>query len=297
MSSQSNYYRHSGKVHPSYILFFILGILATVVLSIIYSIGMYYNPSAYLSLIITVVYGLLASKLSVQLAEWGKVRNKIVWAISVLVYFTVFTYVHLAAYAAVVFRYEIRIIDFTLMQDFLWEPAFLLEAFRDYILPQGVWTLGRSGPAVSGIFLLAIWLVEHLAALFLPFYFGHDAISRPFFEETGKWGKETISSLSLKYQPKENFSQLKKAVEQNDINYLRSIKAEETRNGYCQIAYYADPTEERGTRYLTITNVKKTRDRKGGTSTDTHDIVSNLLVSPTFIAELENITLEKDFDL
>ncbi len=293
MSSYVSYYRHSGKVHPSYIVFFILGIIITAVLSIFYSIAMYYSPSAYLNIIITVVYSFLASKLAWKITKWGKARNMIVWAISIVAYFIVFTYVHFAAYAAVVFRDEVRVIDFSLFLDFLWEPSYLLMAFKDIIVPQGVWTFSSNGPTVSGFFLLAIWLVEHLVALCSPFYFGHTDMERPFFEETGNWGKETICALRLPHQPEENFPQIKKAAERNDIDYFNSLKVPR-RSGYCQISYYTDPAEELGTRYLTLTNVKDTVDRRGKASTNIHDIIRNLPVSPAFIAALESSPPEQD---
>ncbi len=294
MENHSNYYRHSGKVHPSYVLFLALGIIGIAMLSFIYSIIMYYNPSAYLGFLVTGGYGFLSGIIAAQLAKRGKVRNMLVGTFSLLVYFAVFVYVHFAAYAAVVFRGDVRLIDFRLFLELFLEPPLLFEAYQYYIVPQGAWTLGSSESAVSGALLVAIWAAEHLIILLSSFFICRNSLSSPYFEETGHWGKEETCSFKWQYQPKENFPQLKSALEQGNIDYFRSLKAATILDDhYCQVSYYYDPVEKLNTRYMSVKNIQVITDKKGKNSEKEEKFIVNLSVSATFIAELENIANEE----
>ncbi len=105
------YYRRSGKVNPVYFLYVACAVLAVAVTSVIYAIIMFHMPIVYVNFLITIGYGFLLGLASAFSTRRGKLRNGFIWIITVLVFLTVFIYVHLTAYAAVAFRDDTPVIN------------------------------------------------------------------------------------------------------------------------------------------------------------------------------------------
>ena len=288
----AEYYRLSGKVNPLYVALFLFGAVLVAALSVVYAIGMYYMPSVYFCALVTIALAGASGFIAAKAAEWGKARNALVWGLALLAYFAVFTYVHLTAYAAVVFREEGQVIDLEWFWYILRTPSITYEAFSEWIIPYGVWSF-TSGSEVSGGFLVAIWAVEHLAVLGVSALVFHSLTRKPFFEETGRWCEQRICLDSWERQPETEFGRIREALEGGRLDYFRALKPSGPDSSqYCRLSCYADPQNEGESVYLGLANVSVTVDKKGNGKTAENHIVRNLIFPERSYRKLEMLAKE-----
>ena len=288
----AEYYRLSGKVHPLYIVLFVFGAALVAALSVVYAIGMYYMPSVYFCVLVTIAFAGAAGFFAAKAAEWGKARSALVWGLALLAYFAVFVYVHFTAYAAVYLSGEGTVIELEIFWELLKIPDFTYELFAEWIIPYGVWSWS-DGPAVSGAFLAAIWVAEHLAVLGVSVLVFHSLTRTPFFEETGRWGEQKICPDSWERQPDTDFDRVREALEGGRLDYFRALKPSGYESSeYCRLSCYADPEDGGGNVFLSLANVTATTDKKGNVKTAEKFIVRNLAVPGRSYRSLEQIAKE-----
>ena len=289
------YYRLSGKVAPVYFLYCLLGVLAVAVTSVVYAIIMNYNPIAYLSFLVTLGYGALIGLYCSFITKRGKLRNPVLWVITVIVFFAVFVYIHLAAYAAVVFREEYPVIDIQWFFFLLTQPGLLFGEVYPYIVEEGVWSLRQMETAVSGIPLLIVWLAEHALVIGAAFNVSKETVlNKPFFEESGEWGEEHTCEHCWELQPKESFAVIRQALENEASGYFRGLSAP-SGDSVCKLCYYTNPAEENDKAYLCMKNTevaKKMKGKKEDRKEKISYIVKNLAVSTRYIHSLTEAARE-----
>ncbi|MDR0324935.1 MAG: hypothetical protein LBI19_02415 [Oscillospiraceae bacterium] len=292
------YYRSSGKVHASYAVFFIAGLIPVVLLSVLYAIAMYYMPTVYLCFAVTGAFTVAAAYTAAKTAEWGKVRNAFVGVVALLIYFAAFTYVHLTAYVAVVFRDEAAVIDLEWFWLLLRNPSVTLEGFTDWIVPYGVWSFtggssSSEGTAVSGTLLVVIWLIEHCIVLGGSIVLFNVFLRKPFFEDTGRWGTERTCASVWEHRPEAEFGKIREALEGGRLDYFGALKAADSGGDrFCRLSCWADPFNESRHVYLTLTNITVTTDKKGNAKTSEDEIVRDLIISEASYRQLEQMAEE-----
>lgn len=290
------YYRISGRVSPAFIPWLIIGILAIAILSYIYAIAMFHNPYIYLSIVLTILFGIFMGFATAKATQWGKVRNVVIcWAI-LLVFFATFVYVHFTAYAAVVFR-ETSVIDVELFFILLENPAYTVELYTQWIVPYGVWSIGESADAdsaVSGWMLVTVWGIEHILIAGAAFLMvRHYALNKPFFEMSGKWGVEKECAFGWEYQSPAAFPQLRNALENGNIEHFRTLTpAKPASPQSCSLSCFTDPSGESRDVYLSLDNVTVEFDKKGRMSKKKEPIVKHLSFPETAYNQLEEIVKE-----
>ncbi|MDR0294334.1 MAG: hypothetical protein LBH95_09325 [Oscillospiraceae bacterium] len=297
MIEMEKYYRLSGKVSPAYAAYFVTGAVLTAALSVLYAIGMFYIPSVYLSVLVTILFAAAAGFIAAKAAEWGQARNAAVWGLSLLAYFAIFTYVHLTAYAAVVFR-ATAVIDLEGFWSLLKGPSYTYRLFTEAIIPYGVWSFttgsgsSSNASAVSGGVLVGIWVIEHLTVLGGSAWTFRALVRRPFFEETKRWGVERVCDAVWEYQPEAAFAGIREALESGRLDYFRSLKPAPSYDRYCRLSCYADAENAHENVYLSLTNSLTVSNKKGKAKTTDKHIVRHLIISETSYRRLEAFAKE-----
>ncbi|MDR1689860.1 MAG: hypothetical protein LBS21_14830 [Clostridiales bacterium] len=286
------YYRLSGKISPLYFAVIIPAVIAVAAVSVIYSIAIYYVPFYYLNFLGTLGVGWFVGKSAALTTKIGKSRNAVFWALTLILLFAVFTYVHLAAYAAVVFR-ETAVIDPFLLVYFPLSPDVLFGFAYFEIVSQGVWAISSNSDTMHGLPLIAIWVVEHCIVAFTAFKTAYASLFvRPFFEEAGKWGVKTVLNYAWDYLAEDSQrNSARMALESGNINYFSQLPIVSTNQpSYCVLSYYANPNQEIPEKvYLSLQNVLITETRKGRKNTKETFVVKNLETPYSFVLQIEEL--------
>ena len=285
------YYRLSGKISPVFFGYWLLGLAAVAVMSVIYAIIMFHMPIVYINFLITIGYGILIGMASAFISRQGKLRNAFIWVLNVLVFFAVFTYVHLAAYVAVAFKGDIPVIDMGGFMYVLFSPKELFGELYPIIVSEGVWSISRLKTNVSGIPLLLIWLIEHILVFYYAFHMSRgEVMDTPYFEDTGHWGVKHTCEYAWDYLKKSALGPAREALEHGDASFFEALPPR-TQDSACILSYYTDPSEEKEKIYLCVKNIKVIVSKRGNHKQRPSYIVKNLAVTPQFIESLKAAAL------
>ena len=174
-----SFYRRSGKISfLGLILFFIVGLVSTTILGLIYGFVIFYIPFAQLGTLAVIAYAFGVSYFLTKAVTLGKLRNPVLIALGAFTFSIYAEYIGWVAWIA------------TLAKD----ARFLLEFFFPWDIfsiilqlgTEGVWSIDGSTP--KGGFLYFIWLVEALTVIVGITYMTIKSTANMLFcEESNLW--------------------------------------------------------------------------------------------------------------
>jgi hypothetical protein len=261
------YYKPSGKFSRISFLYLLLGsVIAAPILAFIYSYATRYIPFIYINFLILAgfVFGLgFAVNFAIAL---GKVRNKLVGMAFGLV-------IGLAGlYTCWVIWICTHIpIDY---MELIKNPEGM-KSVIGLINDQGTWGFS-SGANISGIFLTVIWVIEALAIIGVPTFMAYGKTGDPFIENDNNWAEETVIG-PFEYFP--NGQILVRQLEAKNYEELLAMKTPVTGVGssHCMLTLLHGANRSQSKEfYLTVTNMKESRDKEGELEFD-EDVIVNFI--------------------
>ena len=228
------YYKPSGKFSPLFFLYVLIIVLAAVpVISVAYIYLSYYTPIVYLKIFVTIGCGIALGFLMGFAARLGKARNPALVLVSTVAVMCIAKYVQWTVYIPLVFSDSYRVISMTFGERFLTslyllaEPGTVLE-LAGVINAIGAWSMGRGGQAVSGISLLAVWVMEFAAMTGAACLTSGKHPGFPFCEGSNAWYGRTPDKVET-VMP-ENFDGVKAEIESGSYGELVRL-AKVAKNG------------------------------------------------------------------
>ncbi|MDR0221557.1 MAG: hypothetical protein LBI54_09170 [Lachnospiraceae bacterium] len=196
-------YTPSGKLPPAYWLFFALFSLVGIpILSVAYIYLVHYIPYIYLCFFLTIGCGAGLGAVIALAVKLGKARNPIVVAISAGVAALVMKYVQWCVYVPLIFDevYDYNEYNYgeayTVGEQLLESVSYLLHplwVFADAktINEYGVWGFSQGGGAVTGVFLVIIWLLELVIIVGVVVLIPMNRVRHPYSEWGDAWYKKS----------------------------------------------------------------------------------------------------------
>lgn len=271
------YYKPSGKTAPVSILYLILGIaVGASIIGFIYSYAILYIPIIYLNILCLFGAAFGIGFVANFVVGLGKVRNKLVATIFGLIIglaglyisWLVWIYDHGNASAFAEISYMDLLSNPGGMWDFIWA-----------INEEGTWGIGRSGGAVSGMFLSVIWLIEAIAFVGVAAFFGYSKACEPYLENDDDWAETTkIEPFKLI----EDVSGLKHELETQNYEQLLALPIEEagrTKSYTSLLLYHGQKKAQAKEFYLTVNNMMEDYDKEGKLSFDEKPQISFIRIS------------------
>ena len=275
---QDRYYRPSG-IFPLTGVAMMLGGGAVVaaVVSIIYALLIFYNPFIYINFVGAMFLGGAAGGAAMYAGKFGKVRNPTVYLFAGIALGVFATYLSWVWYIWVLTDYEA----------FLFSPAAILMLLQE-IASDGMWSLSSWTP--TGLALYAFWLVEAGIIIYFSAFLAV-GLDTPFCEACGEWTKEEENVVVLENTENEL---LKQALEENHFEVLQQLpKADPSSSDSLHVNLHTCPRCS-DSNYLAIRQVVVTQDEKGKDETETTDVVKNLHIPSSVVAELRSKDLPSD---
>ena len=181
---QPTLYKHSGKAPVGGMLLTLVGgLIAGLVLSVIYSFLIFWIPFVYINFFVTFGFGLLIGVAVGSIAKFGKIRNTGVVAMLALGVAIIAYYAHWVAW--IEFAADTRIT----------EPGALWQ-FLSTLATLGAWSIFGWTP--TGFAMWAIWGVEAVMIVGLGTFSAMGIIDIPFCEDTGQWAKDEKLAVRFK---------------------------------------------------------------------------------------------------
>jgi hypothetical protein len=265
MNQANRYYEHSGSMNmtgPIYML--ISGICGSLVLGLIYGFAIFYIPFIYLNFFITLGFGLFVGFIVGLGGKLGKVRNSTVLLLFGFLFGIFAEYTGWVSWIYASSSQEIFTLD----------PLKILQILQ-ILSNDGAW--GIFGWTPTGIALYCIWGIEAIMIIGAS-TMGALAIlaSTPFCERCDKWIEEEDEIL---LEPITDAEELKSQLEQNDYNFLKSLKKTEGETeDYTQINLLHCPTCNENY-YLTLISVEVTLDSDNKETKEENNILENLIIT------------------
>lgn len=264
-----SYYKPSGRFSlNSFVFFLLLCAVAFPLWGALYAYAIWYIPLIYINFIVTGVFafgvGFLLSKFVI---EKGKVRNvplAIIFGIVgglVALYFHWAVWIDLAINAGEVYgnsRIGIAVSNIKLVEalNLALNPKILFSYISE-INEYGTW--GLRGNAVSGTFLLIIWVIEFLAVLVITTIITMPRAKMPFCERNNKWFQEQkMAAFSEILDTQKFVEKLETATDSLPEGLEKVANPKEESHSVWTLF-----TSEEGENYLSIENRLAKVDKKG----------------------------------
>jgi hypothetical protein len=265
MATSDLYYCQSGKfkIHAPIVLLLGVG-LCSVILGAAYGIGLYYCPSAYLSVFLPFGAGLAVGGMVYLVAKWTHIRNAAMVIASALLFGLILEY---AAFMAWVYA----ISDWTFI---VYQPQ-NLQSVLAFIAVDGIWEI--SGVVFNGPLLYTAWAVELIiilgCAVFLPYKF---LKPMAYCETCQRWitDHKSILPFELIQDP----ADFKAQLERGEFAILGSLAG---------VPYSAPDYTSYDLSHCSVCNdlhllsietIKDTVDNNGKPQTQKTDVIRNLLI-------------------
>ena len=291
----STYYKHSGKVGISSILFFSLCSLVILpILALIYTYLVWYIPFIYINFIITAGFGVAVGiAINYFVVNLGKVRNPFVSAVFGIVgglialYFSWSIWVDLVLNVGESYgnsRIGITTSNIHLSQvlSLILSPE-LVASLAGEINQYGTWGI-RSAP-VSGLFLSIIWLIEALIVVVIATFLTIFRAKKPFCEFDNKWFEETVlPAFNFIEKPQELVKNLENFNKESFANLYLMKNVEESHHSLFTLY-----SSKKGKNFLSIENNKSITTSKGEKEFENTDVVEYISIDNDLKNKLMNV--------
>jgi len=216
------YHQLSGEVgFLAPLLMIFLGVIAAVILSLIYNYLIYHLPFVYFNFLLTVSYGGLIGWLVGYLGQMGKLRNGKVYLLIGLLVGLFAEYVSLVSWIFVMSKHHNLIFSIFGIFNFAKEVAIF-----------GSWSI--FGFTFKGTLLYMVWLVEALIIVGLTSFVSVECSKLyPFCEKCKRWFKNKITISGLEIP--NNVDNFKEALEGGHFSSLLNLGKSKSEADYLQI--------------------------------------------------------------
>lgn len=281
------YYKPSG-IAPvnSIITLAIGGVIAAVVLSIVYIALQWFIPIIYLNLLITAGFGFGLYLAMGYLVRLGKIRNRAIAAGVALFAALVGMYSQWALFVSLMERVDGSVLYFVKtsfsLNNYMAVFTDPLRLFTEAKILNEIGTFSIKSATVSGIVLWIVWAIEAILIMGIPVYLTYVHAGNPFSEKNNAWMDETAFDLKLKYI--EDTTAFKSALELGDYSVVNNLVGNEAQDRFSTITGYRSEGDENI--YLTFNNHLVTTNKKGETEEKKDTVVQYLRTDETLLKQL-----------
>jgi hypothetical protein len=285
-------YKPSGRFSLSFVLWFLIAGLLTIVAAFVYQLGLHWIPIIYANLLLTLAMGYVVGTLNGIVIQQGKVRNTGIALLCLLGLIVIglgakFTFQYLRA------RGELRQFLSQIDQELRMEDGQVVsadEVVQAYTpvehLKERVevgWQIGKVGQAnqgnpMSGIVVYIVWLIELGAIGYIAGKATLAAMKRPFSEKMGVWADESEVVMILPVTNEEMVAKIKAAISVQDLLELPIPKSDES-NQFAVYTVHSVPGVEMEDAYLTVELQTHLVNGKGEKEVKTQSLVRNAILS------------------
>ena len=290
MTNSQLYYRHAGKAPLGGIIIALLvGLVGASILAVAYAFAIWYDPIAYLNIVICFVFGLLLAYMAGKGAKLGKIRSSGMAMFIALVVALAALYVHWAAYLTLLNhaggatsfgsgKNAISIVgssfDFMTFYYFLIHPMELSQVMQ-YLNMGGFWSYQNFTP--TGMALWAMWGLEAAIIIIMALYHVRQAADKPFSEKAECWMEEDKLPASLAFFS--DAQDTRRRLEQGDLSPVlqaQTLTPEDKNTSRAKLSLYACSGDENA--YLSVQNIEvRFTDKKQKKKKTTHTDVVKFL--------------------
>jgi hypothetical protein len=278
------YYKHSGQFSlVGLAIGTVTGVAAAVPLGYAYGLGLIQISDERMAFLATLSFGALIGAATGYGLIWGKVRNQPVALATNGITSALALYLSWAVWIAAILKNQQA--DDISWRELASRPAdvwHLMGVINQY----GTWS-NNNGPAVHGLELWGIWLLEAAAVIGAALATGFYVTNRhPFCEACGRWGGRGARFILSAPQ---DLTQLKLQIEANDFRSMEALGA--GNKGGEHLVVVLDTCEGcRSFHTMSITHSAVQRNRFGSASFRHKEIVKHLLVNPAQAETLRQIS-------
>ncbi len=268
-------YSHSGTVPVGGAIKTVLVGLATAAIGgIIYAYVFRWIPFVYLNFLMTLAYAGATGLAIAVMARRGQIRSNWFVTIVALVVALVGLYVYWAAYFwALAGIQNVGLLAFS--------PAVLI-SFGKHLFEKGSW--GMKNVTITGWPLVAFWIAEAVIVLRVTVSAALAEARRPFCEPCSEWTEVEENVARLAATGDEPAWQ---QVFAGDLPSLAEFPAaEQGAHQYVRLDVARCPRCERS-RFLTVSTVKITIDKKGKATEHVRRLMTNAILTPAQFAVVE----------
>lgn len=276
----ASFYRHSGKAPIlGLLLMGITGLIVTPILGVIYGYLLWYIPFIYINFFVVLGYAFGVSFVLGKMAKTGKIRNMFLLTLIGLFFGLLAEYIGWVSWLAAL----------------VGDPSFMIEFFFPldilYIITEiakeGIWSVSDVTP--TGGFLYFIWFIEACMVIGIITYSTVTSLSKvPFCEDSDTWTER--KGVIAAFAPIADKSSFKAAIEQGNFSRFSELQPVREGNKFTIIELYECPT----CKNFQVINVKDltiTRDSKGRQNNKEKAIVSNLIVMPGVLGNIQRLAI------
>ncbi|OON70496.1 hypothetical protein B0919_00220 [Hymenobacter sp. CRA2] len=261
------------------------GIAAAAVLALAYVYAVWYIPLIYVNFLATIGFGLVLGVVLSRLVKAGKLRNpRLAGGLGLLVGLMA-EYIQWAVYLTLIINTtdvnefgsgarQMSIASTSFSPDvfltILAHPGGMFSVMSE-LAGTGSWSI--FGIQVSGIFLVAVWLIEAAIIVAMPALSAHTAAQAPFSEQCGEWAQE--EAMTRRAPMLTNADEAATALLGAEL-YPLPHNADPV---FCRLKLYATPNDT-NCRFASLEQVRIEVDNKGKESEKTSDLLSYLALSP-----------------
>lgn len=297
-----NHYTPSGKYSQSifpYSLFLIF--IGIPLITILYSLLIWYIPIIYFNLLLTLGLGFGVSILLNIVLRKGKVRNtKIAKTLAFIVaiftiYFVWTTYLTLLFNTGETFSTgdsSSRKGGISLTETFFSIQDFVKISITPKVVPSAMSKLYETGTwgirafTVKGVILAIVWIIEASIIFIIVIIAGTKQSMDPFSERTNEWFDEKV--VDHKFKLPFDIEERLESFKNGNYDFLESLEIiDGTQSDYLSLTKYSHDKED--TAYLNFSKNNVTIDENEKISTETKEMEKYLFVSKQY---LENILLK-----
>jgi len=286
------YYKPSNKMPlPGILALLGGGIVAALVLALVYIYAVWYIPFVYINFFICLGFGLVLGAVLAVLVRLGKLRSPGAVGILALLVGLVAVYLEWGVYLTLLFNSETigtgkdadtaTSFSTTLFLDIIGHPAAMWLAMQK-INETGTWTLKGATP--SGVFLAVIWVIEAVIILGGTYLMAKAQATEPFSETSNEWATEETLAHPISFA--QDAATTRTALETGQFHHLTPHTSAGAEDPFARLKLHSAPNDH-NCRYLTLENVTTTIDKKGKASQSTTTVVQHLAISPAAFEELQ----------
>jgi hypothetical protein len=279
MKEPVSQYQHSGAIGSSLLLVPLTGILASLILGVVYAYATHYNPLAWLAVIFVFVYGAAVGVVVASTIKASKCRNaKVASVLAVLVgLFALY-----GAWSAFLFVFMNRngVLPWTAFPRFFVSPLFQWDILL--MVNQNGW-FEVFGGTPKGIVLWSMWAVEALIIVALIGLIGAGAIvDEVFCERCRVWASDDTSVYLSAPDQMEDLQRLSEG-QLTVLESLDTVPADEYPRIQVDTKICANCEELCACK---IKAVMEKVDKEGNRTESANDLTGFLLLHPHDYAEL-----------
>jgi hypothetical protein len=269
-------YSHSGRIPiTGAIATLLAGLVAAAVCGMVYAYAFYYVPFLILNLLFTLLFAGAIGLMTGIGSAGGKVRNNLFVSAAAVFCTLVGLYVYWGAY-----MWVLAGIGNVGLNAF--NPR-ALASFAAWLFQNGSWGLSEGSP-VTGWPLVAVWIIEAGATLFISVSASRLGADRPFCESCNEWTDQHAGVARLAANATEPAWQ---EVLAGDLPALAAFEpAHPADSVYVRLDVARCPRCEQS-RFLTINSIATTTDSKGNTSENVQPLIANAILTPMQFAVVE----------